>query len=603
MLQSDARRRVAPWALLLAAFVGLARPSGSEVAQERDTVVVDFYALGTDGLSVADLTAEEVTIRLDGRARAVRSLQRVTQGELPPEDPLAPRVDPMPPPFTTNTSAESARSIIVAIDDESFRPGRERTIRSALARFIGALSPRDRVALVTVPHGGMKSDLSTNHDAFSQAMSLVVGHGPQTESGQEAACRSRNVLESLEGMLSSLGGGEGPTTVVFFTSSMLGPRRDAPMMMAPGMCELQTQHFQRVGNAAARARAHFFIVQPEDLIPKGGAASENIAGVGFSGSDNPLEGIEHLAGVTSGKRMALTTAGDETLLAIARQTVTYYAATLESTQADLDGLTHGLDVRVSRSGVNVRARPMMFLPKVDPMARPTAKAPAEMLRDSRLYRDLPIRVAGFASQNSPDGRMRIIAVAEPVDPAVKLTGLAAALYDTQGRMAAQFTATEGELTAMPTMAALVAPPGTYRLRVAAIDADGRSGAADTEVVAELTPAGPLRLSSLVVGLSRGGTFSPRLVFTNEPVAIAFIDILGSTTQPIRAIVEVATTLNGPALVATQLAFDATSDPNRFTATGAVPLGALPPGDYVVRALVGVEGQPFGRVVRTIRKGV
>jgi len=38
-----------------------------------------------------------------------------------------------------------------------------------------------------------------------------------------------------------------------------------------------------------------------------------------------------------------------------------------------------------------------------------------------------------------------------------------------------------------------------------------------------------------------------------------------------------------------------------TATGSVPLGALPPGDYVVRGVVRLEDGTTGRVMRTIRK--
>jgi hypothetical protein len=37
------------------------------------------------------------------------------------------------------------------------------------------------------------------------------------------------------------------------------------------------------------------------------------------------------------------------------------------------------------------------------------------------------------------------------------------------------------------------------------------------------------------------------------------------------------------------------------ATGAVPLGALPPGDYVVRGVVRLEDGTTGRVTRTLRK--
>ena len=46
----------------------------------------------------------------------------------------------------------------------------------------------------------------------------------------------------------------------------------------------------------------------------------------------------------------------------------------------------------------------------------------------------------------------------------------------------------------------------------------------------------------------------------------------------------------------------TLDPdNGFAAMGSVAVGALPPGDYIVRAIVGLEGSAPTRVVRTLRK--
>ncbi len=65
--------------------------------------------------------------------------------------------------------------------------------------------------------------------------------------------------------------------------------------------------------------------------------------------------------------------------------------------------------------------------------------------------------------------------------------------------------------------------------------------------------------------------------------------------------EIARTANGPALVTLPGAFAATNEPDKFLVTAALPVGALPPGDYVVRATVGAQDQPAGRVVRTLRK--
>jgi hypothetical protein len=67
-------------------------------------------------------------------------------------------------------------------------------------------------------------------------------------------------------------------------------------------------------------------------------------------------------------------------------------------------------------------------------------------------------------------------------------------------------------------------------------------------------------------------------------------------------VEVAQTLNGPAVVSVPLVVQPSGD-NRFAAMGSVAVGALPPGDYIVRAIVGTEGHPPTRVVRTMRKSV
>jgi hypothetical protein len=37
--------------------------------------------------------------------------------------------------------------------------------------------------------------------------------------------------------------------------------------------------------------------------------------------------------------------------------------------------------------------------------------------------------------------------------------------------------------------------------------------------------------------------------------------------------------------------------------GAVPIASLPPGDYIIRAIVSVDGRPVGRVLRTLRKSI
>jgi hypothetical protein len=105
----------------------------------------------------------------------------------------------------------------------------------------------------------------------------------------------------------------------------------------------------------------------------------------------------------------------------------------------------------------------------------------------------------------------------------------------------------------------------------------------------------------VLGLSRNDGVAPKLEFAAEPTAIASFDIYGGAAGlRMSATLEVARDPDGPALVALPLAL-ARADEGRVVATGAVPIGALAQGDYVVRGVIRLEDGTTGRVIRTLRK--
>lgn len=570
-----------------------------------EAIAVDFYALGTDGAPIGDLKAEEVQVRVDGRPRPVKWLEFVPLADVPTAEGAAP-VPLIPAPFGSNAAHDAGRSFVIAIENDSFRPGRERPLRAAVDRFLATLSRRDRVGLVTMPYGGFKANLTNDHERVRTELAKIGGQAPLSESGSEMACRTRRTLESLVGLVSGLTVVDGPTNVLFVTSSMAGPRRDASSALPPGMCELTTDMFAQVGQAAGAARSTFFVIQPEDLMIRTGPA-ENIAGAGFKGSDNPLEGIEHLSGVTGAVRLHLAATGEMTLVRIARETAGVYVAGFEAQAGDRNGASRQVDVRVQRDGVQVRSRPSITIPRVGnkPAAKTQTVTPRSMLREARTFRDLPLRGVGYVSNNPEDGRLKIVCMIETSEPAVQLSAAAAGLFDEDGRLQAQWTAEPKSLAGMPIVGALVAPrAGTYRLRVAATDTAGRSGSADYEVVAELAPAGALKVSSLVLGLSRGGGFAPRMQFGAEPVALGYVDIYGSVDlRDVTVAAEIARTIDGaPVMPSIPGAVRTVTGEPRLIATVALPIGALAPGDYVVRLTVTEAGKSSGRVYRTLRKG-
>jgi hypothetical protein len=153
------------------------------------------------------------------------------------------------------------------------------------------------------------------------------------------------------------------------------------------------------------------------------------------------------------------------------------------------------------------------------------------------------------------------------------------------------------------MAVLAAPPGTYRVRVAAVDASGRAGTTDYELKAEVPRADPLKTSTLVLGTQPpGGGFAPRLDFSNEPVAIGLLEIYGVPKGgTVTVDLDVVSTPEGSPLASAQTSVNPGSTEDMRIAFGGFNIGSLPAGDYLMRAIVSLDGKPVGRVVRTLRK--
>ncbi|MGE3345078.1 MAG: hypothetical protein AB7L71_16775 [Vicinamibacterales bacterium] len=548
-------------------------------SQDRARLIaVDFSATGPDGAPLTDLRAEDVTIRIDGRARPIRALEYVPSRGLWTDLPTLP--------YGSNVATDDGRGVLLVVDFETIRPGREAGLRSEISSFLQRLSPADRVALVAVPYGGVKVDLTTDHARVMRTLSTMSGQSSGAEADADASCRTRTTLVSLRGLLDDLSSGEAPTVVVVFTNRMSSPSGVQMIQSGQplGRCQLMREHFEQVGEAAARARAQLYLVQP-DLSDATGRA-----------------GIEHLTGVTGAPLWPLEGTDGGALGRVARETGGYYLARVEPEPDETNGSLQRLSVTVAREGAVVRARPQLMI------ARPTRRAdqapatPLTMMKDVRLFRDLPLRVTAFAAREASATEVRIVAVFDSPDPAAALNEAMIGLFTEEGRLVASRTLTSAELQADTIITALSAPPGRYRLRVAAAEAAGRAGAADVQLEAGLATAGSLRLSDLVLGLTRDGQFRPRLEFGREASATAQFELYGGREGVrVGVVVEVARTAAGPALVSMPGTFTATDEADKFLVSAAVPIGALPAGDYVVRATIAAEGQAAGRVVRPLRK--
>jgi hypothetical protein len=257
-----------------------------------------------------------------------------------------------------------------------------------------------------------------------------------------------------------------------------------------------------------------------------------------------------------------------------------------------------VELRIRRDGVAARLKPELVVP---PLESRTV-TPRDMMRASTEYRSLVLRAAGFSSRNTRD-TAKVVVLFEPAESAVSLSAARAGLFDAAGKLVAEWTAELEDLANRPVMAGLTVPPGTYRLRVAAVDSIGRSGAVDDELRVEIPAAGAVSTSGVVFGAVTTTGFSPRLQFTSRDVTAAvYLEVYGaSPCSAVSAAFEIAASEHAPPLSKSTAAAIPMEQSDACILVGGLDLSGLPQGDYAVRLQLQVNGEAAGQRLRAIRK--
>lgn len=623
--------------VLAAAAVAAQQNASPQFRAGTELVAVDFQVIDEAGRPVTDLKPGELTLKVDGRARDIRALQFVKVAGTSTESPGP--ITSLPLPFATNDAVSPGRIIIIVIDHEQLRPGEGKAAIEAAGRLVDRLSAADRVGLVTLPNGRVEVDLTTNHERVRKALATIVGRAPRSSSiwnislseaiavdrerldsdkpvtneliGREchgpgdSSCitnvvteamrlareidfRSRSSLQALDDFLNGVSHVEGPKTIVLLSGAFIRASvNDTPLDL------------DVVAKAAAAARAQFYVVQPHESMMD----TQNRNSVATLTKDEELrrEGLEDLAGVTGGVLLRLSGLGDTAFTRIADEVSAYYLLGFEPRSQERDGKRHKIELATKRPKVLIRARPGFIIDELDRFAEPLG--PQAMLRDFAVHRDLQLRAAAFPFRNTDKERIKVVVALEPADPAATLTSAAFAMINVNGQIVAEWNEDGAGVVLRPLVTAAVVPPGDYRLRAAAVDSTGRRGAVDYEFTAALSSADPLKLGTLMAGIADRGNFRPRLQFaaTNTGVT-GYVEIYG-TPPPggtIAATLELSIAPDGPALASGTANVLMSSDADRLVATGEIPLAAVTPGDYVLRAIVKLDGRVIGQATRTIR---
>ena len=601
---------VAVAAATLSAQGGGQRPAGGGPGGGPTRLIVRALA---NGQPVADLKAEDLTIRVDGRPREVKGLELVTAGSAPaaPAAPdAAPAAPKLPAPFDTNaapaaaanaTASAGGREFVFLLDEEGVGAGQEEPVRKAIAKIMSEAAEGDRFGFQSLRLGGREIPPTTSRAAITEELGKFVGGGLSSETTADITCRTKRIMGNLHNAIQQSRAGR---TLVLITSGLVanpvgiqpikskvnastGDIDDTP----PETCQIRSTDMEDFGTVASLSPANMFVLH----YPQGLAAPRH--------SQNAQTGTENLAGVSNAEFIRLTGGSDPSISRIVKETTSYYLVTLD----DGPGGMRRIDANVKRDGVKVSARPAAGRP-----GRPAAaanesskgKTPKDMIATASRFTDVQLRAASFVSRQGASD-LKVVTLFEPVVPGTKLTAASVAVINEQDpSKATQLNLKAEELQRSPVAASLLIKPGRYRVRVAATTAEG-GGTVDSVINAELPAAGPLKLSTMLLGVSGQTGFAPRLQFApGDTMVVGVLEVYGVPSGAnVTSQFEVADSETGPALpgavAAGNMDKGPTDDSRRiYGGFGIEPLQA---GDYILRVKVSVDGKEVGTATRTFRK--
>jgi len=341
--------------LAFALAIGVA-DQAQTTAPARPPVRIDAVASDARGRMVDDLGPADFEIFDDGSPRTVESV-RLVRG-----DGFSPRGETFPPILTrADEQAEAAREgtrlFVFFLDEYHVTPGAGALrARETVGRFVDEhLGPRDLVLVVKPLDSLLTLRLTRDLEAAARAISTMEGRKGELEprnafeknyiAGSPAraqAVREQIVTSALEALATHLGG--------------LGAARKTLVVVGEGFSRSQRRRgdeslptLEGVIRSANRAGVSIYAIDPRALLPAAEGGGE--VGRDPSGQD----ALRALTDETGGHAILHTADLADGLRRIASDSSTYYVITLRPDREG-DGRFHALDVRVKRSGVQLRVR-------------------------------------------------------------------------------------------------------------------------------------------------------------------------------------------------------------------------------------------------------
>jgi VWFA-related protein len=620
-----------------------------------ELLTVDATAVDRDGRQVTDLKPTDFRVEVDGDARPVVSAEYVKLVDDTPmpvgaRAAIAPTVPPDEAFFSTNTRVLSlGRSILLLVDQGNIRAGHGRLVMRSAAKFVEGVAPADRLAMVAIPQGALV-DFTTSHERVREALLATVGlatpykgryhmslseaiatveHSDvslrnqlvQRECGgallseielarceieieQEASefvthqrLQTQASLRGMREVLRSLAALEGPKSVILISEGLV--------------LEGLGSEVDEIAAIAADVRASLDVMLLD--VPAVDVAESQRPTTPREDRDKQVQGLEVLAGMARGALHNVITSGDHAFTRILRSIAGHYLLAVEARPRDRDGRRHRIDVKSTRRGVTVYSR-RGFLATTSPAASSPAEAVRRALRGPLTLNDLPMRLATWTYKEPGGPRVRLLLTAEVERNADQsldyTTGIA--FVDRNNRAGAtnvearKLRVSEVDPGVAVYSGSILLDPGTYVVRFAVADSEGRMGSVERKVDVWQMNAAGLTVGDLLIAQATGDPTAVTAAIEphvgNGQLA-AMMEVYAPNMQAIdglRATLDVLATEKAPPLATSPMRIAPGDTPEIAVLHGVLNTAPLPPGRYLARATVMQGGKAHGHIVRPFR---
>jgi VWFA-related protein len=600
-----------------------------------ELVTVDAAVVDGDGRPIPGLRAEDFRIEVDGRPRRIVSAQFVDLSE--------PITASQPPAahFSSNAGAGDGRIVVIAVDEMHIRRLEGRRALEAASRFVDVLPAIDRVGVIALTTetavtltrdrlalrrrlAGMlgRGDLSGGQFNLGISEALEIADGGRARladavlrecgrsltdyvntaraaddpaSGrdscpeqleqqsrglaQQAHAQARTSLAALEALIARLKDLPGPKTIVLLSEGMIvDPRR-----------------VDLSGLAAAAQAARVTIYSLLLDIALFDATQERVSPAADRDRQVREDGVDRVAGAARGAVFRQVGSDAAPLARIARELSGHYLLAFEATDGDRDARAHRIRVTMARERQLVRARTHFSVSPAQPQARGAQLS--ALLRAVSPATELPLRVATYTYAEPARRALRVVISAEAgtgADGAGAWLGFV--LVDAAGIIAA--TATVESRSGQYAFSCVV-PEGRYTLRAAAIDAMGLQGSVERVFAARLAGTTEMRLGDLMLAPVPDSPAAPLSPIVDRAIGdalVAYIEFQAPAAARPAVRVIIARGPSDPPLLTTAAAVSSRAD-GWAAARATIPIGELPPGAYLARAELDVDGVPAGGISR------